>query len=61
MEGIGYRFYFDDYVETAVLSHYLSRGDKIYLSEVLNDSTWPKLAVVDELIHGKGYVEVYLR
>lgn len=61
MEGIEYRFYLDDYVETAVLSHYLHRGDKIYISEVLSDSTLPKTAVVDELIHGKDYVEVYLR
>jgi hypothetical protein len=61
MEGIEYRFYLDDYVETAVLSNVLSRGDKIYLSEVLNDSTLPRLAVVDELIHRKYYVEVYLR
>ena len=58
---IGFKYMFPQYSKSVVLSHYLSRGDKIYLSEILNDSTLPKTAVVDELIHGKGYVEVYLR
>jgi hypothetical protein len=58
---IGFKYMFPQYSKSAVLSNVLHRGDKIYLSEILNDSTLPKTAVVDELIHGKGYVEVYLR